>query len=72
MQCWTHFGAPLYPSYAWMCACINQGCTKQRCLTKVASILLQSFYQGYYGYEDMGFDDFNSIKTLTNDKLSWS
>ncbi len=44
----------------------------QASLAKVASILLQSFYEGYYGYEDMGFDDFNSIKALTNDKLSWS
>ncbi len=42
----------------------------QASLAKVASILLQSFYQGYYGYEDMGFDDFNSIKALTNDNLS--
>jgi hypothetical protein len=41
----------------------------QTSLAKVASVLQQSFYQGYYGYEDMGFDDFNSIKALTNDKL---
>lgn len=58
MQCWTHFGAPLYPSYAWMCACINQlhqakislfmiSEVYQANLAKVASILLQSFYQGY-------------------------
>jgi hypothetical protein len=53
---WVHSWAPLYPSYAWMCSCSNQNCTKLMFLcvilwrlsswpNKIILTLLWSFYQ---------------------------
>jgi hypothetical protein len=53
---WIHHWAPLYPSYAWMCPCSNQNCTKLMFLCvilwslsswphQIILTLLWSFYQ---------------------------
>jgi len=62
---WVHSWAPLYPSYAWMCPCNNQNCTKlifYVWFCEVYEVGPTKSYWLYYDpftkYEDLTFDDF--------------
>lgn len=69
---WIHYWASIYPSNAWMCACIDQICIEQRCVCvwfcEVCQIgptrIYQLYCDLYAKYEDLVYNEFNSIQVL--------